>query len=737
MRVSRIGRGALSRWLGVLATAVLLSLCARGTMADGEEWWPPPLQDDDAATETTGRRATCGRCLKPAKVCLCTSLPAEKLGTPRVRTLILQHPEEAGSAKSTVALLRLCLADCRVVTGRKFKRQDLPADMLRAAEQAERARAGIRDGSTLCWQRTLLLWPAPDAEPLEQVAPALARELRASAGATGAASGGDGVPEAALDAAPVLLVVLDGTWPSCGQMLQKSEILRGLRTVSISPPGECLYAIRMEPSPAARSTLEAVAHSIAVLEGEDVEAASEDGDHARVSRAGGVGEAVRDALLRVLLHMVELQCAHITNPKHRKVDNKHYRPNRYNISAVTPPHLRASKAVAAPLPSAAAAGAEERPKDQEGGEGGAVAPGGEGADIVRIFMQKSKNKTALLEHLVKSAQTIERVWDAGAGTPRRPPRPALSRCSCFSPQENTLARLSPCRIELRASSISDSACILLATRATAHTQAEPLARRYDLLAGYRQCLLLLGEDDLHDGDVDLIELARLGPKIKSLDFPLSHFLALVLPIERKYSKGLRDHEFLITTEDAGKPAARRSAHTGSQDLAARGLSLPVLDAKCQIIVDNLRSAFNVGSIFRTSECLFGSMASLVLTGYTATPEDTATRKSAMGMDQVVAWSWVQTVDQAIADAKAQGLMVVAVETVEGSPVAHDFEFPRQCALLLGNERHGVEPRHIALCDATVQIPCRGVKNSLNVATAFGICAYEMTRQWSLASRHCP
>ena len=53
--------------------------------------------------------------------------------------------------------------------------------------------------------------------------------------------------------------------------------------------------------------------------------------------------------------------------------------------------------------------------------------------------------------------------------------------------------------------------------------------------------------------------ARLGPKIKSLDFPLSHFLALVLPIERKYSKGLRDHDFLVTTEDAGKPAARRSA----------------------------------------------------------------------------------------------------------------------------------------------------------------------------------
>ena len=75
-------------------------------------------------------------------------------------------------------------------------------------------------------------------------------------------------------------------------------------------------------------------------------------------------------------------------------------------------------------------------------------------------------------------------------------------------------------MECGASYVSDSPCCLLGTLATAHTQAEPLARRYDLLAAYRQCLLLLGEDDLHDGDADLVELARLGPKIKTLDFPL-------------------------------------------------------------------------------------------------------------------------------------------------------------------------------------------------------------------------
>jgi DTW domain-containing protein len=469
--------------------------------ADGEAHAEPPAVPGFGAEwpdgEPWARRAMCGRCLKPAKVCLCSSLPAEKLSTPHVQVLVLQHPEEAGAAKNTVALLQLCLADCRVVTGRKFRRQDLPADMMRAAEQSDRAHAGIRDASTLCWQRTLLLWPAPDAEDLEHLAPLLAQQ--SIPGAAGAACGDDGGPETESDCAHVLLVVLDGTWPSCGQMLQKSEVLRGLRTVRISPPGECLYAIRMEPSPAARSTLEAVAHSIAILERGGGQAPSEGGAALRTARASGVGEAVRDALLRVMLRMVELQCAYITNPKHRKVDAKHYRPNRYNVSAVTPLHLRGGVAVGALLPSLAAEGAEGQTKDGEGGEVVAVAPGGggvargvEGAEIVSEFMRKCKNKTALLELLVKTAQAIERVWDQ-----------------------------------------------------------EPLARRYDMLAGYRECLLLLGEDDHNDGDVDLVELARLGPKIRSLDFPLSHFLALVLPIERKYSKGLRDHEFLITTDDAG------------------------------------------------------------------------------------------------------------------------------------------------------------------------------------------
>lgn len=174
-----------------------------------------PGFDDEAwgedEPEVANRREVCAGCAKPAKVCLCSVLPVQKLRTPNVQVLVLQHPEEAGAAKGTVKLIQLCLADCRVVTGRKFRRQDLPAEVLLAAEQSERARTGIMDASTSCWQRTILLWPSPDAEDLEQVV-----------SSQGLSRAGPGTPPSEREQLPFLLVLLDGTWPSCGQMLQKS-----------------------------------------------------------------------------------------------------------------------------------------------------------------------------------------------------------------------------------------------------------------------------------------------------------------------------------------------------------------------------------------------------------------------------------------------------------------------------------------------------------------------------------
>jgi len=119
-------------------------------------------------------------------------------------------------------------------------------------------------------------------------------------------------------------------------------------------------------------------------------------------------------------------------------------------------------------------------------------------------------------------------------------------------------------------------------------------------------------------------------------------------------------------------------------------------------------------------------------------------------------------ETAIDELRAAGVPVVAVETVAGAPYAHEFAFPPPpagCALLLGNERrgagvgpgrlfpeesperlfklsrrHGLAPELLARCDAVVRLPCRGLKNSLNVAVALGMCAHEAARQWAVGGK---
>jgi len=109
----------------------------------------------------------------------------------------------------------------------------------------------------------------------------------------------------------------------------------------------------------------------------------------------------------------------------------------------------------------------------------------------------------------------------------------------------------------------------------------------------------------------------------------------------------------------------------------------------------------------------------------------------MGTHAAVAWEWRRRAESAIDELRAAGVPVVAVETVAGAPYAHDFAFPPPpagCALLLGNERHGLAPELLARCDAVVRLPCRGLKNSLNVAVALGMCAHEAARQWAVGGK---
>eukprot|EP01129_Flabellula_baltica_P012353 TRINITY_DN5571_c0_g1_i1.p1 TRINITY_DN5571_c0_g1~~TRINITY_DN5571_c0_g1_i1.p1 ORF type:complete len:123 (+),score=22.38 TRINITY_DN5571_c0_g1_i1:611-979(+) len=121
----------------------------------------------------------------------------------------------------------------------------------------------------------------------------------------------------------------------------------------------------------------------------------------------------------------------------------------------------------------------------------------------------------------------------------------------------------------------------------------------------------------------------------------------------------------------------------------------------------------------------------MLCGYTATPDSDKTARTTMGAHEYVKWSTYQRVEDALTELKEKGIAVYALETVEEAVNIYDQPFPKGgCALLLGNERYGIEANVLSLCDGIVSIPCRGVKNSLNVGVAFGIATFEITRQWT-------
>ena len=146
-----------------------------------------------------------------------------------------------------------------------------------------------------------------------------------------------------------------------------------------------------------------------------------------------------------------------------------------------------------------------------------------------------------------------------------------------------------------------------------------------------------------------------------------------------------------------------------------------------VVVDSVRSAFNVGGIFRTAEC-FGA-GELVLCGYTPLPDQPQVAKAALGAEALVPWRGAEDVRAAIAELKAAGTPCFALETVAGAPDIAEVAWPFPGALVLGNERFGLDPGVVAACDGAVRISLYGRKNSLNVVSAFAVAAREVRRQF--------
>lgn len=147
-----------------------------------------------------------------------------------------------------------------------------------------------------------------------------------------------------------------------------------------------------------------------------------------------------------------------------------------------------------------------------------------------------------------------------------------------------------------------------------------------------------------------------------------------------------------------------------------------------LVLDNVRSGLNVGSIFRTADAF--ALEKILLCGITAQPPHREILKTALGSTESVAWDYFpQTVD-ALSFLKKSGWRIFAVEQTDVKIWMQDF-FPEtggKYAFVLGNEVNGVSAEALPLCDGAVEIPQFGTKHSLNVAVAAGIVAWEMARK---------
>lgn len=140
----------------------------------------------------------------------------------------------------------------------------------------------------------------------------------------------------------------------------------------------------------------------------------------------------------------------------------------------------------------------------------------------------------------------------------------------------------------------------------------------------------------------------------------------------------------------------------------------------RVLVDNVRSLWNVGSMFRTADA-FG-VEELILTGITGTPPRREITKTALGAENSVRWTYRADPLAALADLRAAGFVPVALEVAETAVDVNSFPWPGRVALVVGNEVVGVSSPVLEACEHHVRIPMRGVKESLNVAVAFGVAA---------------
>ena len=146
-----------------------------------------------------------------------------------------------------------------------------------------------------------------------------------------------------------------------------------------------------------------------------------------------------------------------------------------------------------------------------------------------------------------------------------------------------------------------------------------------------------------------------------------------------------------------------------------------------VLLDNVRSLYNVGAFFRTADA--SGVEKLYLCGITGRPPKRAIAKTALGAEESVAWEHAPDAVAALASLRARGYDIAAIETTVHAVDLFDWRPRFPVCLVFGHEVDGIRPEVSAFCDTHVRIPMLGAKHSLNVATAGGVAVYELLRKY--------
>lgn len=149
-----------------------------------------------------------------------------------------------------------------------------------------------------------------------------------------------------------------------------------------------------------------------------------------------------------------------------------------------------------------------------------------------------------------------------------------------------------------------------------------------------------------------------------------------------------------------------------------------------VVLDNIRSLNNIGSVFRTSDAF--SVQAIYLCGITASPPNVEIHKTALGAEDSVEWIYFEKTEDALISLKEDGYILCAIEQATGSVLLNDFEVDNSLryAVVAGNEVKGVSQSVVDLCDYCIEIPQYGTKHSLNVSVATGLVIWDFFKGMS-------